>query len=309
MTPGMREAAHSTPEYIFQFQSLKQIVLAFSGALALIFSPTALAQLSLSTGIEYTRGNYGKPGSTEVWLVGHAARYRTGPWIFRISLPLLRVEGRSSVTDIEASDPDDGDFIDPADDEEDAPDGGLSGTTGNTVRRQTGFGDATISVFRTMVEANSGPVGIELGGLAKIPVAGGNRCLLTNDEMDLSAQANLFQYYGRFEPYLSFGWTKRGDPVARDNQCNVIDGSRIHLRDPLFRTIGVGYRLDDDSSIRIEHEFRQKLRATSDPKSELSVIYQRRLTEHWRFNAFGLLGLSNNSPDTGLGASVSYRYR
>ncbi|MFN0039027.1 MAG: hypothetical protein ACKVP2_05920 [Burkholderiales bacterium] len=286
---------------------MRQIVLTFSGGLALFFSSTADAQLTLSTGIEYTRGNYGKPEPTEVWSVGLAARYRTGPWTFRISLPLLRVDGPSSVTDMEASDPDDGDYIDPADDDEDETGGGSSGTTGNTARRQTGFGDATISVFRTVVKATSGPVGIELGGMAKVPVADGNCCLLTNDEMDFSAQVNLFQYYGRFEPYLSFGWTRRGDPVARDNQCNVIDGSRIDLHDPIFRTIGVGYRLDRDSSIRIEHEFRQKLRTTSAPKSELSVIYQKWLTEHWRLNAFGLIGLSNNSPDLGLGASVSYR--
>ncbi|MFN0318116.1 MAG: hypothetical protein ACKVQA_24070 [Burkholderiales bacterium] len=267
-------------------------------------------QLSLSSGLEYVTGDYGKASSTEEWKIPLAASYRSGPWSFRLSMPLSRVEGVANVLEQEARDSSDVGFVGDDDDDNGAGAGTGAGASGaNAIQRtQSGIGDATLSASYLLIEPNSAPAGIDVGGRLKLPVAGDSKCYLTNGELDFSVQANAYQTFGKLDPFVSLGWTKRGDPQRRDSNCNVATGTRVDLRNPFFLGLGLGVRFSDVTSLRAEYEYREKLRDTSDPRSELKFLIQQRITQNARAGAYVIVGFSDNSPDWGLGVTASYRF-
>lgn len=278
----------------------------------------ALAQFSAGAGYEYTRGDYGKTSSTEEWRIPLSLSYRTGPWSLRLSTSWMRVQGVASALDREAHAAGDGDFIgdddvfEGDDDPEDVVGGGAGGgaataSTPARERRQSGLGDATVSVFYQMADAAAAPLGLDVGARVKIPLAGDDKCLLTNGAVDYSLQADVYQTYGKLQPSATLGWTRRGDPDRRDNLCNPLPG-KVDLRNPLYAAVGLAYRLSDAASLRLGYDFRQKLRATSDARSELSLGYQHRLGGGLRLGAYAIAGFSDASPDWGLGASLAYRF-
>jgi hypothetical protein len=151
-------------------------------------------------------------------------------------------------------------------------------------------------------------LGLDIGGRIKFLIGSKSKCFLTNGEIDYSVQADIYQSFGRFEPFASFGWTKRGDPQRRDSACNVVPGGSVDLRDPFFFGIGTGIRVSDASTVRIQYEFREKLRDRADPKSEAKLSYLYRFSDAWGVGAFATAGFTDNSPDWSLGATVSYRF-
>jgi hypothetical protein len=282
----------------------------FSALAALACTAPAHAQVTVSAGLEYLTGDYGKSESTQEWRIPLSARYRSGLWSFRVSVPLSRVAGVSSALEREARADSDGEFIDPDDDDANGTPGGSSGlgAGAQSDRRQSGFGDATISASYALLDSAAAAFGLDLGGSIKVPVASGSKCYLTNGETDLSIQASAYQSFGRLEPYFLLGWTKRGDPPPRDADCQQVAGADINLRNPFHAGFGVRMRLSEDSALSVDYEFREKLRSSSDPKSEARVTFQQRLTEVWRLNFYTLVGLSDSSPDWGVGTGIAYRF-
>src|SRR3954471_11221414 len=53
--------------------------------------------LTLGTGLDYTTGKYGASEKTEILYVPFYARYETGPWIFRLTVPYIRITGPGNV--------------------------------------------------------------------------------------------------------------------------------------------------------------------------------------------------------------------
>jgi hypothetical protein len=49
----------------------------------------------------------------------------------------------------------------------------------------------------------------------------------------------------------------------------------------------------------------QRTTARGSAQSEITGFYSRRLDTDWRGQAYGLLGLSDGSPDYGIGLTVS----
>src|SRR5216684_6702141 len=71
-------------------------------ALALLaFAQGALAadagELSLGVGFNYSSGDYGTATTTEIVSIPIIARYDRSPWIFKLTVPYLRVSGGTSV--------------------------------------------------------------------------------------------------------------------------------------------------------------------------------------------------------------------
>lgn len=283
-------------------------VRALAVALVATLAGPASGQITVGTGLEYVTGDYGKATSTDEWQIPLNATYRSGPWRLRGSLPLRRVEGVTSVTEQEARDATDEDFVGEDDDDDGAGAGGGGGAAGRAGKRtQSGIGDLTLSAFYLLLEPTRNTVGAEVGARIKLPMASDSQCYLTNGAVDVSVQADVFQSVGALDPFATVGWTKRGDPERRDSACNPTGLSRVNLRNPFYLGVGAGYRVSDVTTMRLEYEFRQKLRATSDPRSEARFTVQQRLSDDLRVGGYAILGFTDNSPDWGLGVSVTYR--
>lgn len=278
-------------------------------AASLLASP-ADATLTVSAGIETTTGKYGKPTSTDETRIPLRATWASGPWKLRADVPLSqRVEGIATALDREEEE------------EEEGPARPGAPTTVVTSRSQSGPGDITLSTWYTVREASAAAraaragspfdlmhgVGIEVGARLKTPLASKDRCLLTNGATDLSLEATITRPVGAIEPFATLGWTKRGDPQRRDANCRPTGGT-VDLRNPLYLGVGFAVPVAPRLAFEAEYEYRQKLRPTSDPKSEVKAGLSYRVSKALSAEGYAITGFSEASPDWGLGARVAYRF-
>src|SRR4051794_27738739 len=57
----------------------------------------ARAELALGSGAQYTSGTYGGAASTQILTIPLTARYEKDAWLFRASVPYLRITGPGNV--------------------------------------------------------------------------------------------------------------------------------------------------------------------------------------------------------------------
>jgi hypothetical protein len=243
-----------------------------AAALVLAAAPAHAAdgKLSLSTGIDYTSGRYGEASDTDITYIPFTGKYETGRWIFGLTIPYIRVDGPGTVfRDI-----------------------GAVRTATTTRRSESGMGDivaaATYNVFWDAREQSA----LDVTAKLKLATADEGRNLGTGEE-DLHVQADAYRALGRWTPFATLGYKFLGDPPG------------IDLRDVFFASAGASYKLDDLSSVGAMWYGQQRTTARGSAQSEITGFYSRRLDTDWRGQAYGLLGLSDGSPDYGIGLTVS----
>ena len=244
----------------------------------------AVAQVSVSTGMDFSSGKYGEPDKTDTLTIPVILKYETGPWTAKLNLPWIRVKGTVNRETGES----------------------FGGAT-RTAQTQSGVGDLTASAFYTVLDPSKSAAGLDLGGKVKFATASKNKCLLTTGETDYSLQADLYSMIGNFTPFLTLGWTRKGDPVRRDVDCASLD-EKVDFKNPWYAGIGFSYKFSGQTSAGVSYDFRGKLTPSGDPISEATVFLSQRLSQNIKMQVYGVAGFSDNSPDWGLGATVSYTF-
>lgn len=277
----------------------------------------SLAQLTVSTGAEYTSGTYGDPEKTTAWTMPFLIKYETGPLTLRLNMPWTRVSGTANVeTGQTLSEQVRGNGTSEClrgggnGGVDDNPPAGCvtsSGTTTTTRRTQSGFGDLVGSATYTVLDAESAPIGLDLGVKIKFATAKKEDCLITTGKTDYSLQADIYRSFGAWSPYLTIGWTKKGDPDRRDAECNSL-GDKTNYRNPWFAGVGTSYRISDVTSVGLSYDFRERLLSNSDPVSEASAYINFKMSGGLRLQIYGLTGFTDSSPDWGAGATIGYSF-
>jgi hypothetical protein len=123
-------------------------VIAASGARA----ATAETEVSFSSGVNYSSGDYGGTTNTEVFSAPFAVRAENGPWSFSASTAYLSITG-------------------PADVAEDAGGGGGDGASGTIVRAGTegGIGDTNLAVSYRFSQLGGARFYFETTARARLP--------------------------------------------------------------------------------------------------------------------------------------------
>ena len=244
----------------------------------------ALAQVTVTTGVEFTSGKYGEAEKTDTLMIPLLVKYETGPWTAKFNLPWIRTKG---VVNRET--------------------GELGDGTSRQSQIQSGLGDLTASVFYSILEPSSAAIGLDVGGKVKFATADSRKCLLTTGKTDYSAQIEMYTVAGAFTPFLGFGWTKKGDPVRRDVDC-VSTGERIDFKNPWFASAGFSYKISSATTAGLSYDYRRKIISDGDPVSEATIFVTGRLAPNVKLQGYGIVGFSENSPDWGVGATIAYSF-
>jgi hypothetical protein len=179
----------------------------------LFFAGQALAgTTSLSIGADYTSGDYGSGGTTEMLVVPVTLKHANGPWIVRASLPYVWAEGSfSSVAQ-----------------------GPLQGK-----HVEAGLGDATVAAFYNVLDTRG--LAVDLGAKAKLATADRTKVLITSGENDYSLQVDLFRSLPSASLFASLGYTFKGDS-AEVNYHNPLYGALgLTLPLPGRRSLGAAW--------------------------------------------------------------------
>ena len=245
------------------------------GLFAACVASSAAAQLSISTGAEYTTGKYGASESTDQLYVPVTAKLQTDDWVLKATVPYLRVSGPANV-------------VGAGDDRVVVP--------GSAARRTaSGLGDIVASAFYSAVTEASSAFALDIGAKVKLPTADEAERLGTG-ELDYAVQADFYKSFGTLDWFATLGYRWYGDPPG------------FELRDVPYWALGAAHRLEGGSTIGVSYDYRPRISDGGAAISEATLFWVKRFSREWKLQLYALAGFSDASPDAGAGALLEYRF-
>lgn len=223
----------------------------------------------ITTGIEYTSGDYGGSGDIEETYLPVTASLDRGRLGFRLTVPYLSVSAAE------------GTIIT-------GPMGQPLPGTGERVT-ESGLGDVIGSVTLYDVVSDPGAgFALDLTGKIKFGTADRDKGL-GSGENDYSLQADAYKFLGRLTLIGSAGYKRRGDPAGLD------------LDDTLFGSVGAIAGLTADTRAGLMYAHRESSLSSRDSAGEVSAFLAHALDDDWQLQLYVLAGASDSSPDAGGG--------
>ncbi len=245
-----------------------------TGLLLAATSPLQAGTLSMSVGLDYSSGDYGSARDTETWVLPLIAKYETGPVTLKASLPWIRTTGPGDVIGI-------------------GPDRIPSEGSENETATESGIGDLVLSGGYLLVR-NSALL-LEVIGKVKVPTADEDKALGTG-KTDFALQIDAATVISGVTLFGTLGKKKYGDPEGRD------------YRDPIYTSIGAGYRVVPSTFVGATYDWRDNVTRTGAEIQEAMLFASHRLSEQWKVQAYLIHGFSRNSPDIGGGLILTHIY-
>lgn len=250
--------------------------------------------LSLGIGADYSSGDYGSDVTTEIFSVPVTAKYISGAWTYKASLPWLDVSGDPNVLPglgrVDNTNPNGRgrgngngngngapDPVPPADATDDST---------------SGIGDLRLSAAYTF--DTGGPLGVDLTGNVKIATADEDKSLGTGAN-DYGLALDL---YRDFDGTMLFG----GVSYQFLGDSDFIDVDSV-----AGANFGVSQRIGD-GSLGVMYDYRQAASDDSDARSEVIGFYSFAASQASKMQLYGVGGLSDGSPEWGAGLSYTHAF-
>ena len=180
---------------------LRLIVVAMVGFVLALACVSASAEnndaiVKLTTGVDYTSGNYGGDVDIEDWYVPVTATIDYGRFGFRLTVPYLSVRAPSGTV-----------IIDPGGEP-------LPGSGARTT--ESGLGDiiGSVTLYDVINNRDLG-IALDITGKIEFGTADENKGLGTG-EHDYSVQADFYKFFGQLTLLGSAGYEVPGDPSDID---------------------------------------------------------------------------------------------
>lgn len=278
------------------------------------------SSLRFSTGINFSKGDYGELEDTEVISVPVSLTYRKGGFKARVSAPWVRINGPGSLlqtpegrdggggggarsdnsgpgsansgsgssggSDIEVEDEDIDDRID---------DDGVAGSNGVALanNRRSGLGDVNVAL--TYSFDFGGGFYFEPTAKVKLPTASVSKRLGTG-KVDVTLSADMIKDVGAASFYVHGRRKFAGKP----------DGSTIRSTWGLGG--GASVKAGNGLTIGADYDRQQSAFAGRQASSEVTGWANVRLNRRANLTIFAATGLNANSADLSTGASISIRF-
>lgn len=254
----------------------------------LLAAGTAQAQdgLSLGIGADYSSGDYGSDITTKILSVPVSAKYATGDWTFKASLPWVRVDGDANVV------PGLGDVVNlnPSGRGRGNSGGGSGGTDASTTGTTSGIGDLRLSAAYAI--PMQGSWGVDLTGNVKIATADEDKGLGTGAN-DYGAAIDVYRRVGEATTLFGgVGYTVLGD------------SDYIEVDSVLNGNVGVSQKLGS-GSVGVMYDYRQPTSEASDDRSEVTGFYSFPTSDTSKMQLYATKGLTDGSPDWGAGVNFT----
>lgn len=229
----------------------------------------AESQTSVGIGLDYSEGKYGESTKSSTWSMPVMIKHETGPLTLKLNVPYVQSTGVAAAG---------GDrFV-------------------STKQTQSGLGEVTATALYNVYTNTAAQVGIDVGMKAKFATADKSKALLTTGKNDYSLLVDAYKSFGETTVFGTLGKTKKGDPDSTD------------FRDPWFTSVGFSNKLSSANSWGAAYDYRQKVTASGDPVSEVTVFAIHKYSKQVKIQTYAVTGFSDASPDLGLGATVTYTY-
>ena len=233
-------------------------------------SPPVVRRVTISSGFDYSTGDYGLGVNTNALSVPLSVKYRTGDWTYRLGTAYQYLEESSNSFLID----------------------------GNPIPNTavSGFSDIFTTaryVFKPVPVINTE---FSLTGKIKFGTADQTKGLGTGAN-DYTVELGLYRPTGRnIDLFGSAGYRIKGDLPQRV------------LNNVWLWSIGFSTQMDSMTQMGVIFDYRQAALNGRPPGREISLYWNWRYDRNWSLNTYGLVGLTNASPNFGAGLLASYSY-
>ena len=225
-------------------------------------------RLTASTGVDYSEGDYGSGADSQTLYVPTSVKLELDPFIFRASIPWVR--STCNLFD-------------------DACQGGAQ-------PEQSGVGDVVLGfAYVYYPEASSPLPAVELSTKIKIGTADRDKGLGTG-ETDYTLQVDFSKSFGPLVPFAGVGYRFVGDPPGTD------------LQNKWLAYTGVSASVSQRISLGISYDWSQSASPNFPDSHELSPFANFKMGSRFAISPYGVIGLSENSPDWGFGLQLRFIY-
>lgn len=161
---------------------------------------------------------------------------------------------------------------------------------------EEGLGDIIAGVtYRDLLGTESSRnLAVDLTGKIKFGTAVEDKGLGAG-ENDYTIQTNVYKFIDRWTPFAMRGYRYRGDPPD------------ANLNDGWIADAGARYRLSDQMGLSGDYYYRGSSVSGADDLQELSVTLDYRLSPDHKILGYLIKGLSDGSPDWGVGIMLTVR--
>lgn len=245
--------------------------------ISIFFSPQLTAEsLKLSVGAEFTSGDFGGSDTIDTWYIPVTTKLLTDNYVFRLTIPYISFS---------------------------APAGTRVSVGGNSHMTRTGTGAsstvqgigdiiAAVTTRDVMHSELSSGMSLDFTAKIKFATADENQGLGTG-ENDYTVQAELMKTYQKFTPYGIAGYTFLGESEG------------TYLSNVWSGVVGGMYHFTSEWATSLEYYYREASSINSAEQQELSAILNRRVNYRYSVQIYAVHGISDGSPDWGLGAVLS----
>ncbi len=229
----------------------------------------------VTTGFDYSSGDYGNAIDTEIWYVPLTLKYKAFPWTAKVTIPWLEITGPGGVVGGGES---------------------LVIVDGGTVVRTTesGLGDIVAGLTYSLDPVTPASILLDFTGKIKFPTADEDKGLGTG-EFDYTIQLDASKNIGRLTPLATLGYKFRGDPDGLD------------FNNSFFISLGAAYKINEQFSTGATLDFREAATDRSDDVVEFFAYFNWKLNRQWSLNTYGVAGFTDGSPDEEVGMQISFR--
>ncbi len=229
----------------------------------------------LSTGIDFSHGDYGDVQATDIFVVPVSLRVRADDWLsLGLSIAWIRIDGPGVVL---------------GPDNEPLP--------GFPTARQTrqGLGDLGASATVSLPLGNDTRWSIDLTGRVKFPTASKRRGLTTG-KTDLSFGADIGYVAGKWLPFVDLGIRIPGDPAG------------INLRNSPSVSVGAARVLGANGkrgALIASYDWQRAFSPFAQESHSLFAAYSRPVARRFDLTGYGSVGLSSGAAGIEVGLLVT----
>jgi len=243
----------------------------------------------ISTGVNYSRGDYGDVADTEVISSSISAKYAHGPVSVRVSVPFVYISGPGSLIDTPQGGGGSG-----------GSQGGTSGGSGGGVvggaganRERSGIGDVSVRLGYEFELGES--TWFDMAARVKLPTASHRKAIGTG-KVDVTLSGELTQDVGNASFFVGSHYRFIDSPTGAS------------LRKTYGFSGGASYQLGS-TIVGVDYDWARSANQGAGPSSEVTGWINFKLAERLRMQAYGSTGFTTNSADVAGGLSLSYRFR
>lgn len=251
---------------------MKNLVSGAALAAAFIASPAVAQSITVSTGVDYSEGDFGTDTDTSVLVVPLSVRSSWEKFSISASVPYLEIDGSSSVV------------------------GGGSGpividpTAPETKR--SGIGDLSIRARYDVAEFAGAELSVN--GRAKLPTGSEAKGLSTG-ELDFSGGFELAATTGVIQPFGEVGYRVLGDP----------DG--VELQNGFYGSVGTSVLMGGGVVGIASYDYVSASVDTIEDTQSIFAGLVLPVSDKFSLTGYGTAGLSESAADYGVGLLLSMR--